>query len=200
MPLLRLFVPQILFYGLIALGTAILNARRRFAAPAFAPILNNVVVCGVLLLLRRASPGRGAVGRRRSSTIPSWLWLLGAGTTAGIALMTIALWPSLRASGWRYRWRFRPRDRGGAQGRRAVGLDARLRHRQPDRAARRARAGGSRRRGRPDLLSVRVPVLPAALRTVRRVADDDDHAGAGVGGQQRRHACASASGCRTASG
>ncbi|HEY5697532.1 MAG TPA: lipid II flippase MurJ, partial [Acidimicrobiales bacterium] len=48
-PMLRLFVPQILFYGLMTLGTALLNARRSFFAPAYAPILNNVVVIGVLL-------------------------------------------------------------------------------------------------------------------------------------------------------
>ncbi len=48
-PLLRWFLPQILFYGLTALGTALLNARRRFAAPAFAPVLNNIVVIVALL-------------------------------------------------------------------------------------------------------------------------------------------------------
>jgi putative peptidoglycan lipid II flippase len=107
-PLLRLFAPQILFYGLTALGTAILNARRRFAAPAFVPILNNVLVCGVLLYFAHIA-GRGASVESIADNT-TWLWLLGAGTTAGIALMTIALWPSLRASGWRFRWHFRPRD------------------------------------------------------------------------------------------
>jgi putative peptidoglycan lipid II flippase len=107
-PLLRLFIPQILFYGLTALGTAILNARRRFAAPAFVPILNNVLVCGVLLYFAHVA-GRGAAVQTVHDN-PAWLWLLGAGTTAGIALMTIALWPSLRASGWRFRWEFKPRD------------------------------------------------------------------------------------------
>src|SRR5206468_9790516 len=34
-PLLRFFLPQMLFYGLTALGPALLNARRRFATPAF---------------------------------------------------------------------------------------------------------------------------------------------------------------------
>ncbi|MCB1004291.1 MAG: hypothetical protein KDB35_08915, partial [Acidimicrobiales bacterium] len=43
-PLLRLFLPQIFFYGLMSLGTALLNARRSFFAPAYAPILNNLVV------------------------------------------------------------------------------------------------------------------------------------------------------------
>ena len=42
--LLRCFMPQMFFYGLVALATAMLQARRRFAAAAFAPILNNVVV------------------------------------------------------------------------------------------------------------------------------------------------------------
>ena len=51
-PLLRLFLPQVFFYGLTALGTALLHARRRFALAAFAPIVNNVVVIGVLVWFR----------------------------------------------------------------------------------------------------------------------------------------------------
>ncbi|HEX3669076.1 MAG TPA: lipid II flippase MurJ, partial [Acidimicrobiia bacterium] len=39
--LVRLFMPQIVFYGFTALATALLNAHRRFAAAAFAPMLNN---------------------------------------------------------------------------------------------------------------------------------------------------------------
>ena len=41
-----LCLPQILFYGLYALYSQVLNARGRFAAPMFAPIVNNVVVIG----------------------------------------------------------------------------------------------------------------------------------------------------------
>ncbi|HET8929888.1 MAG TPA: lipid II flippase MurJ, partial [Acidimicrobiales bacterium] len=43
-PLLRWFLPQILFYGLTALASAVLNARRSYLAPAFVPALNNLVV------------------------------------------------------------------------------------------------------------------------------------------------------------
>ena len=108
-PLLRLFLPQIAFYGLTALGTAILNARRRFAAPAFVPVLNNLLVIGVLLWFAHdAGAARSMVDSVADH--PARLWLLGAGTTGGIVLMTIALWPSLRGSGWRYRWRWRPGD------------------------------------------------------------------------------------------
>ena len=107
-PLLRLFLPQVFFYGLTALGTAILNARRRFAAPAFVPVLNNVLVCAVLLWFAHDAGRAPSIDDVVGHT--GRLWLLGAGTTAGIVLMTVALWPSLRESGWRFRWRFRPRD------------------------------------------------------------------------------------------
>ena len=107
-PLLRLFLPQVFFYGLTALGTAILNARRRFAAPAFVPVLNNVLVCVVLLWFAHDAGRAPSVDDVAGHS--ARLWLLGGGTTAGIALMTVALWPSLRRSGWRWRWRWRPRD------------------------------------------------------------------------------------------
>jgi putative peptidoglycan lipid II flippase len=107
-PLLRLFLPQILFYGWMALGAAVLNARRRFAVPAFAPILNNVVVCGALV----AFGLRFGAEADTSSVVDdtTGLLLLGLGTTLGIVAMTVPLWPAMRAAGLRWRWRFRPRD------------------------------------------------------------------------------------------
>ena len=107
-PLLRLFLPQMLFYGLTALGTAVLNARRRFAAPAFAPVLNNIIVIGILLWFAGRAGHDPQVGTVANDT--ALMLLLGLGTTAGIVAMTIALWPSIRRSGVRLRWRFRPRD------------------------------------------------------------------------------------------
>ena len=41
---LHWFMPQIVFYGVGAVATGLLNAHRRFAAPMFAPILNNLIV------------------------------------------------------------------------------------------------------------------------------------------------------------
>ena len=46
--LLFLFVPQLTCYGFISVGTALLNARRKFGAPMFTPIANNVVLIAVL--------------------------------------------------------------------------------------------------------------------------------------------------------
>jgi putative peptidoglycan lipid II flippase len=47
--LLRLFAPQLLFYASISVTTAIVRARRKFAAPMFAPVLNNLVVIAMFL-------------------------------------------------------------------------------------------------------------------------------------------------------
>src|SRR5690606_13099995 len=38
------FLPQIFFYGVTSVGSALLNARRRFFAAAWAPVLTNLVV------------------------------------------------------------------------------------------------------------------------------------------------------------
>ena len=49
--LARFLLPQIFFYGMMALGSALLNARRRFFAPAWAPVLNNIVVIAVFIVV-----------------------------------------------------------------------------------------------------------------------------------------------------
>jgi putative peptidoglycan lipid II flippase len=102
-PLLRMFLPQVLFYGLTALATALLNARRSFAAPAIVPVLNNVLVTGVLVWFARLAGRTPSVDQVVHDT--SLLWLLGAGTTAGIVVMTLALLPSLRRAGISWHWR-----------------------------------------------------------------------------------------------
>ena len=83
----------------MALGTALLNGRQRFAAPAFAPILNNVVVIALLLAVRHLAGSDPSIGRSRDDT--TLLLLLGLGTTAGIVAMTVVLWPAMRHAGIR---------------------------------------------------------------------------------------------------
>ena len=100
---LRLFAPQVVFYGAGMIMTAALHAHRRFAMAAIAPIFNNVVVIGIYIayaLMRGDKPPTIA----RIST-PE-MWVLGAGTTLGVVVMTGCLIPQLRRLGWRYRWRF----------------------------------------------------------------------------------------------
>lgn len=98
---LMLLFPQIFFYGLTTLATALLHSRRRFAAPAFAPVLTNIVVSAAALAVYRFAP--------TDSTETRTVYLLGVGTTAGVAAMAVALLPALRRADIRLRWDFRPR-------------------------------------------------------------------------------------------
>jgi putative peptidoglycan lipid II flippase len=86
--------------------TALLNARGRFAAPTFAPVLNNVVVIVGVLIVKAMTvhPTVDSVLHDRA------VWLvLGVSTTAGVAAMAAAMVPSLRAVAPGLRWRWEPR-------------------------------------------------------------------------------------------
>ncbi len=106
---LRFFIPQIMFYGIGAVATGLLNAHRRFAAPMFAPILNNLMVIATMIAFGlMAGADRG--GEAFVPTTTEML-LLALGTTLGVVGMTAALWPALRKLGFRFRWRT-PRHEG----------------------------------------------------------------------------------------
>jgi putative peptidoglycan lipid II flippase len=111
--LLRWFRPQMFFYGLTALFTALLNARRRFAAPAFAPVLNNLVVMAVLFALPHLAGGTPTLSQVRND--PFLLAVLGLGTTAGIVAMTVVLIPFLKPAGVRLRFNLDWRNRSVKQ-------------------------------------------------------------------------------------
>ena len=102
---LRLFAPQIVFYGLGMIMTAALHAHRRFALAAVAPIFNNVVVIGVYLAYAAARSGREPTVE---GITDGEVLLLGLGTTAGVVAMTICLVPQLLRIGWRWRFRWQP--------------------------------------------------------------------------------------------
>ena len=72
--LLRLFAPQVLFYGLVTLGSALLNSHRRFAAAAFAPVVNNVMLIFVLLAAWRVMGHDTSVARIESDTGSCCCW------------------------------------------------------------------------------------------------------------------------------
>ncbi|MFJ3924582.1 murein biosynthesis integral membrane protein MurJ [Streptomyces sp. NPDC090022] len=107
--LARYCLPQILFYGLFTLLGQVLNARGRFGAMMWTPVLNNLVIISVfglfLLLAHDTADGLSAADTR----------LLGWGTTAGIVVQALALIPSLRAAGFRWRPRFDWRGSGLAR-------------------------------------------------------------------------------------
>ena len=103
--LLRLFAPQVAFYGFITLIQAVLNARNRFAAPAFAPIVNNVVVIGLLLGIAVVEQHPTLAQANADHTL---LLVLGIGTTAGVLLQAVSLLPSLAGAQAKLHWRWDP--------------------------------------------------------------------------------------------
>jgi len=105
--LLRLFAPQLLFYGAISLMAAVLATQDRFVAIGIVPVVNNVVSIGVLAAFAaiERAPSIGAIEGNTSL-----LLLLGLGTTAGVALQAVALVPSMRRSSLRLHFVWRPSD------------------------------------------------------------------------------------------
>ena len=103
--LLRWFVPQVAFYGLIALFTALLNARGKFAVPMFVPIANNVVVIAILLWFHAIVPHPNLASVYAHHT---GLVLLGIGTTLGVVVQATLLIPSLLRADLHIRFRWEP--------------------------------------------------------------------------------------------
>lgn len=98
-----LLLPQILFYGLSGLYGAILNARSIFGPPAWAPVLNNIVVLATVLVYVLV-PGEISLDPIRMGDTK--LLILGVGTTAGIVAQAVVQVPGLRRAGFRFRWRW----------------------------------------------------------------------------------------------
>jgi peptidoglycan biosynthesis protein MviN/MurJ (putative lipid II flippase) len=99
--MLAVFAPQILLYGLAVVLYGILQAHRRFTAPALAPILSSVVVIGAYVLFV-------PLGRKYTTNVaglPLAAQLtLSVGTTLGVAALAVtAMVPA-----WRLRLRLRP--------------------------------------------------------------------------------------------
>ncbi len=104
----RFLLPQIFFYGLFAILGQVLNAREKFGAMMWTPILNNVV----LITMFGVYLGMMTVPDRVADITGTQVRLLGLGTTGGIALQALALVPFVRAAGFRFRPRFDWRGTG----------------------------------------------------------------------------------------
>jgi putative peptidoglycan lipid II flippase len=105
-----LILPIIFFTGLSAMISAVLNVRGHFAAPMWAPILNNLVViatCGVFILVFRT-----AKGLQPADMTPAQILLIGGGTLLGMVAQAVGLLPALRKVGFHWRWRWAPRSLG----------------------------------------------------------------------------------------
>lgn len=97
--MLIVFAPQIVFYGVGVVLGGVLSAGERFTWPAVAPLLSSGVVIAVYLGYGAlARPGLDPGGLPHSAEI-----LLSAGTTLGVAVLTLCLVPSVWRSGARWR-------------------------------------------------------------------------------------------------
>jgi len=97
---LLLFLPQVWLYGIGVVATGVLHAHHRFAGPALAPLLSSVVVTAAYLLYARVQ-GPGAQDIHMLST--AGRLVLGLGTTAGVAALTLSVLVPARRLGLRWR-------------------------------------------------------------------------------------------------
>src|SRR3954468_2873557 len=109
-----LLLPEIIFYGLFALLSAILQAKQVFGPPAWAPVANNVIVM-LTIAVYAIVPGEISLNPVRMGDAK--LLVLGIGVTFGIAVQALVLLPALRRIGFRFRWNWgideRLREFGG---------------------------------------------------------------------------------------
>lgn len=98
--MLVVFAPQVVLYGVGIVLTGVLQAHRRFFAPALAPLLSSIVVIGsyVLFALVAARSETGLSDLSRSHEL-----LLSVGTTLGVVALTLPLFVPLRGTGRRLR-------------------------------------------------------------------------------------------------
>ena len=89
---LRYFTPQLFFIGLTTITTALLNARRRFAAVAFSPVLANVVTVVALVVADHLVKHPSVNAYRADSAA---IAVVGIGTTAGYVVQLLAQFPAL---------------------------------------------------------------------------------------------------------
>jgi putative peptidoglycan lipid II flippase len=101
--LTRIFLIQIFFYGLTAIGSALLNSRRRFFAAAWAPVLSNIVSITLLFIIpftRDGVPNLTDVLNDHA-----FFWLLTMSSTGGVMAMGLILIPALRKADVPFRFR-----------------------------------------------------------------------------------------------
>nr|WP_318153791.1 murein biosynthesis integral membrane protein MurJ [Streptomyces chumphonensis] len=102
----RYCLPTIFFMGVHVVMGQILNARGRFGAMMWTPVLNNLVIIftfGSFIWVYGSAESSGlGVG----SIPPEGVRLLGAGTLLGLVVQALAMLPYLRAAGFHFRPRF----------------------------------------------------------------------------------------------
>ncbi|MFJ5774760.1 murein biosynthesis integral membrane protein MurJ [Streptomyces sp. NPDC093094] len=102
----RYFLPSIFFMGIHVVMGQILNARGRFGAMMWTPVLNNIVIIITLGMFLWVY-GSSADSRMQVQNIPAdGVRLLGIGILLGLVVQALAMIPYLRETGFKLRLRF----------------------------------------------------------------------------------------------
>jgi putative peptidoglycan lipid II flippase len=96
-----LLLPEIVFYGLFALLSAVLQAKHVFGPTAWAPVINNLVI---MLTIGIYALVPGEISLNPVHMGDAKLLVLGIGVTFGIVVQALVLVPALRKTGFRFRW------------------------------------------------------------------------------------------------
>ncbi|WP_405686157.1 murein biosynthesis integral membrane protein MurJ [Streptomyces sp. NBC_01387] len=108
----RYCLPTIFFMGVHVVMGQILNARGKFGAMMWTPVLNNIVMIFTFGLFIWVY-GTSADSHMKVTTIPAdGVRLLGIGTLLGLTVQALSMIPYLREAGFRFRPRFDWRGHG----------------------------------------------------------------------------------------
>ncbi|MFS8203174.1 murein biosynthesis integral membrane protein MurJ (plasmid) [Streptomyces sp. CWNU-52B] len=102
----RYFLPTIFFMGIHVVMGQILNARGKFGAMMWTPVLNNVVIITTLGLFIWVYGTASSSGMEVETIPPEGERLLGIGVLLGLVVQAVAMVPYLRETGFRLRLRF----------------------------------------------------------------------------------------------
>ncbi|MFD6909200.1 murein biosynthesis integral membrane protein MurJ [Streptomyces sp. NPDC060077] len=102
----RFFLPSIFFMGVHVVMGQILNARGRFGAMMWTPVLNNIVIIVTLGTFIWVYGTAGDSQMKVTNIPPEGMRLLGVGVLLGLVVQALAMIPYLRETGFRIRPRF----------------------------------------------------------------------------------------------
>ncbi|MDN3056673.1 MULTISPECIES: murein biosynthesis integral membrane protein MurJ [Streptomyces] len=108
----RYCLPTIFFMGVHVVVGQILNARGKFGAMMWTPVLNNIVVIATFGLFIWVFGTSSNSNMGVTTITPEGIRLLGLGTLLGLTVQALAMFPYLRAAGFRFRPRFDWRGHG----------------------------------------------------------------------------------------
>ncbi|MFJ8466433.1 murein biosynthesis integral membrane protein MurJ [Streptomyces swartbergensis] len=100
------FLPSIFFMGVHVVMGQILNARGKFGAMMWTPVLNNIVIIVTLGMFIYVYGTAADSGMKVTTIPPEGQRLLGVGVLLGLVVQALAMIPYLRETGFRLRLRF----------------------------------------------------------------------------------------------